>query len=171
MEISQTTELFRPVRGLRIVRETWGDLLSGSSGRRSANTDVKNSQMSKMIMKLEIRGRIETIQTSALLRSIRILSGVLDIYSDSSEIPSANNNNETGNQRKNRDHPDLSIGEIGQNTEKSPEDLRRLAVTQTSVKDHQLIIIMKLEIRGRIETIQTSALVRKARILRRVLDT
>ena len=31
-----------------------------------------------------------------------------------------------------------SIIENGQNTEKSPEDLRRLAVTQTPVKDHQL---------------------------------
>ena len=33
---------------------------------------------------------------------------------------------------------DLEITiEIGQNTEKSPGDLRRLAVTQTLVKDHQ----------------------------------
>ena len=44
---------------------------------------------------LEISGRVETIQTTALLK-------------------------------------------IGQNTEKSPGYLRRLAVTQTSVKDHQL---------------------------------
>ena len=34
-----------------------------------------------------------------------------------------------GNQRKNRDYPDYSIAEIGQNTQKSPGDLRRLAVT------------------------------------------
>ena len=33
------------------------------------------------------------------------------------------------------------IIEIGQNTEKSPEDLRRLAVTQTLVKDHLLTLI------------------------------
>ena len=29
----------------------------------------------------------------------------------------------------------------GQNTEKSPGDLRRLAVTQTTVKDHQLTLM------------------------------
>ena len=36
-----------------------------------------------------------------------------------------------GNQRKNRDHPDHSIVEIGYNTEKSPGGLSRLAVTKT----------------------------------------
>ena len=41
------------------------------------------------------------------------------------------------------DHPDYSIVENGQNTEKSPGDLRRLAVTQTSVKDHQLTLMGK----------------------------
>ena len=30
---------------------------------------------------------------------------------------------------------------IGQNTEKSQVDLRRLAVTQTQVKDHQLTLV------------------------------
>ena len=52
------------------------------------------------------------------------------------EKPLTNNNKETGNLRKNGDHPDLSIVQIGQNAEKSPGDLRRLAVTQTPVKDH-----------------------------------
>ena len=42
-----------------------------------------------------------------------------------------------GNRKKNRDHPYDSIAEIGQNTEKSPKDLRGLAVTQTLVKDQQ----------------------------------
>ena len=42
-----------------------------------------------------------------------------------------------GNRRTNRDHSDHSIVEIGQNTMKIPGDLRRLAVTQTPVKDHQ----------------------------------
>ena len=37
-----------------------------------------------------------------------------------------------------RDHPNYSIVNNAQNTEKSPEDLRRLVVTQTPVKDHQL---------------------------------
>ena len=35
-----------------------------------------------------------------------------------------------GNQRTSRDYPNYSIIEIGQNTEKGPGDLRRLAVTQ-----------------------------------------
>ena len=37
------------------------------------------------------------------------------------------------NERTSGDHPNYSIVEIGQNTEKSPGDLRRLAVTQISM--------------------------------------
>ena len=37
----------------------------------------------------------------------------------------------------NGDHSNYSIIEIGLNTEKSPGDLRKLAVTQTPVKYHQ----------------------------------
>ena len=43
-------------------------------------------------------------------------------------------------ERMNRDYPDYSIVEIGQNTEKSSGDLRKLAVTQTLVKDYQLTV-------------------------------
>ena len=43
----------------------------------------------------------------------------------------------------NRDHPDYSIVEIGLDTEKSPRGLKRLAVTQTLVKDHQLTLVGK----------------------------
>ena len=39
-----------------------------------------------------------------------------------------------GKQRKSREHSSNSICEIGQNTEKSPRDQRRLAVTQSLVK-------------------------------------
>ena len=39
------------------------------------------------------------------------------------------------------DHTNNSIIENGQNTEKSPGDLRRLAVTQSPVKDHQLTLM------------------------------
>ena len=41
------------------------------------------------------------------------------------------------------DHPNDSIIEDRQNTEKSPGDLRRLAVTQTPVKHHQLALMWK----------------------------
>ena len=39
------------------------------------------------------------------------------------------------------DHPNYYIIENGQNTEKSPGNLRRLAVTQTPVKDYQLTLM------------------------------
>ena len=43
--------------------------------------------------------------------------------------------------RTSGDPPNDSIIENGQNTEKSPGDLRRLAVTQTSEKNHQLTLV------------------------------
>ena len=46
-----------------------------------------------------------------------------------------------GNRRKNQNHPNCSIVEIGYNTEKSPGNLRRFAVTQTPVKDPQLTLV------------------------------
>ena len=48
-----------------------------------------------------------------------------------------------GNNRKSGDHPNFSIIQIGQNTEKSPGDLIRLTVIQTPVKDHQLTLMWK----------------------------
>ena len=48
-----------------------------------------------------------------------------------------------GNKRTNGDHPNDSIIKIGQNTEKSPGDLRSLVVTQTLTKDHQLMMEWK----------------------------
>ena len=45
--------------------------------------------------------------------------------------------------RTGRDYSNDSIAKNGQNTETSPGDLRRLAVTQTPVKNHQLTLIWK----------------------------
>ena len=42
-----------------------------------------------------------------------------------------------GNQRKNQEYPDHCIVKISSNIEKSSGDLRKLAVTQTPVNDHQ----------------------------------
>ena len=42
-----------------------------------------------------------------------------------------------------RDHPNDTIIKIGMDTEKSPGDLRRLAVTQTPVRNHRLTLIGK----------------------------
>ena len=41
------------------------------------------------------------------------------------------------------DHLDYNIVKIGQNTKKGPGDLRRLAVTQTPVRNHQLTLVWK----------------------------
>ena len=46
-----------------------------------------------------------------------------------------------GNKRMSGDHPNYNIIENGQNTEKSPGDFRRLAVTQTPMKDRQLTLM------------------------------
>ena len=40
------------------------------------------------------------------------------------------------NGRTNQNHPNYSIVDIGQDTERIPGDLRRLAVTLTPVKDY-----------------------------------
>ena len=46
--------------------------------------------------------------------------------------------------RTSRDHPDYMIIKIGQNTEQSPGDLKRLAVTQTPLRNHQLTLLGKI---------------------------
>ena len=46
-----------------------------------------------------------------------------------------------GNSWMGGDNPNDNIAEDGQNTEMSPGDLRRLAITQTPVKDHQLTLM------------------------------
>ena len=51
-----------------------------------------------------------------------------------------------GNQKTIGDHPDNNIIKINQNTEKSPGDLRRLAVTQFPKKNHQLTLVWKTPI-------------------------
>ena len=43
-----------------------------------------------------------------------------------------------GSWRTSGDYPNYSMVENGQITEKSPGDLRRFAVTQTALTDHQL---------------------------------
>ena len=48
-----------------------------------------------------------------------------------------------GNKRTKRDHRNYCIIEIGQNTEKSPGDLRRFVLTQTPVICHQLTLMWK----------------------------
>ena len=47
------------------------------------------------------------------------------------------------NKRTSRDHPNYSIVEISQNNMKSPGDSRRVAVTQTPVENHPLMLVWK----------------------------
>ena len=42
-----------------------------------------------------------------------------------------------------RDYPNSSIIKIGQNSEKSPGDLRRFVFTRAPIKNHQLTLITK----------------------------
>ena len=48
---------------------------------------------------------------------------------------------QTGNNSIKGEHPNYNIIKTDQNTEKSPGDLRRLAVTQTSVEDNRLTLV------------------------------
>ena len=48
-----------------------------------------------------------------------------------------------GNKRKSGVHPKYHIIEIAQNTEKSPGDSRRLAVSQTPMRNHRLTLVWK----------------------------
>ena len=45
------------------------------------------------------------------------------------------------NKKTSKDHSNYSIVEIGQNTKKSPGDLRRLTVAQSLVENHQLTLM------------------------------
>ena len=49
-----------------------------------------------------------------------------------------------GDKRMGGEYPNDSIVEIGQNTKKSPGDLRKLAVLQTPVKNHQIMLGWKI---------------------------
>ena len=50
-------------------------------------------------------------------------------------------NGRFGNMRTNGDHLHYSIVEISQKTERSPGDLRRIAVTSASVESHEITLV------------------------------
>ena len=45
-----------------------------------------------------------------------------------------------GNRSRSRDQPNYSIVEVAQNIEKSPGDLRRLAISQTLLKNQLMLV-------------------------------
>ena len=56
----------------------------------------------------------------------------------------ATGSGELGNKRTSGDHPDYCFIKIGQNTLKSPGDLRGFVVTQTPVKNYRLMLVRKI---------------------------
>ena len=66
-----------------------------------------------------------------------------------------------GNKRTSGDHPNYSIVEIGLKTKKSPGEFRRLAVTQTPVKNHQLMLVWKILDFIKLATVQTGQIIWK----------
>ena len=72
-----------------------------------------------------------------------------DVYANCNLFPWYNHqiiikgNGGLRNKKTSGDHPNYYAIEIGLNIEKSPGDLRKLAVTQTSVEDHQLTLVIK----------------------------
>ena len=54
-----------------------------------------------------------------------------------------------GSYRTSGEHPNYSIVKNGQNSEKSPGDLRRLVVTQTQMGKHKWVNINKMEEKSR----------------------
>ena len=132
-------------------------------------------KLEERLAKLEIRGRIEAVQTIALVRltgTIRKLSeyrgNLLSLGLPRKQAVNTGVKKKTrkdeiiiimvincdwyfwhcdwriikgpggfGSWRTSGDHPNDSIIEDGLNTEKSPGDLRRPAVTQIPVKNHQ----------------------------------
>ena len=95
---------------------------------------------------VEVGGWAETIQTTALLRTARIQRRVLETWGDLLSLKlhwNTISKRWCGSWRVARDYPNDSTAKNGQNPETGPGDLRRLAVTQTPMKNHQLTVIWK----------------------------
>ena len=88
---------------------------------------------------LEITRGGESIQTTALLRSDKILKRVRETcgHSNSTERPSTN----ADVKNPHRVTIMIIIVEIGQNTKKTPGDSRKLPVAQTPMENQQLTLV------------------------------
>ena len=151
--------------------------------------------------KLEISWRIKTIKTSALLKWARVLRRVLETSLQSSVkyqlqtlVWNNNNNNNNNNQQKKRtckivDFTLPADHRIKLKESKKKDKYLDLARELKKMWNMQVIIIAivigafgtvtkgllkgleDLEVGGRVDTIQTTTLLRTARILRKVLET
>ena len=71
---------------------------------------------------------------------MRVIKTVIDALGTVTKETSTGNG-EIENKKTRENHPNYSILKIGQNTEKSSGDLRRLVVTQTPVRRHHLSLV------------------------------
>ena len=143
VETIQTTALLRTARILRRVLETWGDLLS----LRLRIVDFAAPADCRVKLK-------ENEKRDKYLDLARELKKPMEHESDGDTICNwctrrSHQRIDTGtgglrNKRMNRDHPNYSIIKISQNTEKSPGNSKKLAVTQTPVRNHLLTQVGKL---------------------------
>ena len=142
--------------------------------------------MERELEKLVIRVRIENSETTLLLRSIRILRKVLETWEDlylrlqlskrkrickvvDFSVPADHRINLKEREKKDK----------YQNLAKELKKMWNMKVTIVPIVIGALGTVTKgllkgledLEVGGRVETIQTTALLRTARILRRVLET
>ena len=100
--------------------------------------------LSRLIKKMKLKKEKIRISTSTLLGYWKKHEG--DNYTNNdwcSHPKIIKKTGRLGGWRMSGDHPNYSIIENGHNTEKSPGDLKRLAVTQTPVKNHQLKVMWK----------------------------
>ena len=123
----QITALLRSIRILRRVLENCRH--SNSSERPSPNADVKSPQGVAKVIRKTATTTMKTTTTTKTRRTMRRTrkrgSGRLE------------------NRTTNRDCSDYSIFKINQNAQKSPGDLRTLAVTETPVKYRQLKFVWR----------------------------
>ena len=122
-------------RILRRVLETWGDLLSL---KPSANTDVKNSKGVNNNKLKECEKKDKYLDLARELKNY--WTWRWQLYQLGSVLY------QTVTKGLQKGQEDIEVGNIienGQNAEKSPGDLKRLAVTQILVKDHQLMLMWK----------------------------
>ena len=142
VETIQITALLRTARILRRVLETWGDLLSLNLQWNA----ISLRWYEKLYWVMMI---IMIIIPRPCLRIEKTMEHAGDNYTNcnwcvwNSNLRFTKGTGGLVSWQPSRDHPKYCIILNGQNTEKSPGDFRRLAVTQTPVKNHQLTLMWK----------------------------
>ena len=111
----------------------------GLGNKRTSGDEWKNSQKCKKIIIIIIIDELKKLCN----KKVTVIPNVFDALGTIPNGIVRGLAERVGNQRTSRYHPNYCI-KINQYTEKSPRDLRRLAVTETPVKDHQLTPVWKI---------------------------